>query len=74
MIKYILLIITFFAFTPFSFSQNIADSNKATLTGTVYTEENIKLSNILITISGQSDKYNTFSDNSGTYEIEIIPG
>lgn len=74
MIKYILLILTFFAFIPLSFSQNLTDTNKAKLTGSVYSEESIKLGNILITISGQSDKYNTFSDNSGKYEIEIKPG
>lgn len=67
-------LIFLFVNTTFVKSQNLPDSNKATLSGTVFNEENIRISNLLINISNESNSYQTFTDNSGEYSFELIPG
>jgi Carboxypeptidase regulatory-like domain/TonB-dependent Receptor Plug Domain len=72
--KFFTLIILFFANTSLIFSQNLYDSSKASLSGTVFSEENIKLGNVLINITNDSNSYKIFSDAGGKYKIEIKPG
>ena len=58
----------------YSFAQNSVDSAKTILSGNVYSDENNPLGNILINISGYDMSYKIYSDNSGRYETEILPG
>ncbi|MEO8209585.1 MAG: TonB-dependent receptor [bacterium] len=74
MTKAIFTFVFIFTLLPFAFSQNSIDSGKSLLSGSVYSEENLKLNNILINISNESNSYQTFTDNSGKYKIEVEPG
>ncbi len=58
----------------YSFAKNSVDSAKTILSGNVYSDENNPLGNILINISGYDMSYKIYSDNSGRYETEILPG
>ncbi len=60
----------------FCFSQISTDTNKITTTisGFVYSEDNMKLSNIMVNIFNESKDYKIFTDNSGKYKVEIEEG
>ncbi len=74
MTKFFIAVILFFiTFSP-AFTQTSNDSGKATISGAVFSDENIKLGNIMISFSNEFYTYQTSSDNSGRYEIEILPG
>lgn len=72
--KKVLLLLVFFVINSVSYSQNLSDSNKTILKGSVYSTENIRISNVLINISNNTNNFKVFSDNGGKYEVEIEPG
>ncbi len=74
MLKVILSIILSLVITPLAFAQTTNDSGKAAIEGTVYSDGNLKLSSVLIAVSGEARKYNIFTDNNGKYHVEVEPG
>jgi len=60
--------------SAYSFSQTLPDSSKATLSGYVFSDENIKLGNILISFSNQNFNESVLTDGNGKYKIELEQG
>lgn len=72
------LLIFFISNVTLVYSQSYNDSasviSKSNISGTVYSEENVSLANVLIRIYKDSSDHQIYSDNKGRYSISIEPG
>ncbi|MEP7145519.1 MAG: TonB-dependent receptor [bacterium] len=74
MVKLITILTVVFLSASNLIAHSLPDSNKTTLSGTIYSGENIKLGSVIVNIFNTTGNYKTFSDNSGKYEADIEPG
>jgi hypothetical protein len=74
MFKYFITISLTFLLNLPVLAQTLNDSSITRISGTVISDENIRLANILIDFSNELNSYRTYTDNNGQYELEIQPG
>ncbi|MBK8550268.1 MAG: TonB-dependent receptor [Ignavibacteria bacterium] len=74
MFRSILAAIIIFCFSSYAESQTDGDSLNPNVNGTVYSDENIKLANIIVTFTSEGESFQTSTDSKGDFSIELSPG
>lgn len=74
MLKPLFLFIAILIFTAEAFPESSADSSVSIISGMVRSDQDERMENVLVKVSGSSSNYDTFTDSEGKFSVEVPSG